>query len=307
MASPLTISVIIPTYNGAHKILNVLRALENQSRMPEEIIVVIDGSTDGTADLIRSHHFDLPSLRIVEQANGGRAQVRNRGAQEAKSELLVFFDDDMIPDNDCVRMHFEHHQKHMVPGILTGGLKEPIRDEFSGFKSWLNDKWTGPLLDLGDAPMSDDNFYITAGNFSILASLFSQMHGFDQRLTDSEDFDLATRAMKKGVSLYFGLNAWAYHNESMNCRQYIRRIRQYTISHNHLSATKPDLYKEGNRYKSTAPTGLKGVVFRLFCTNMWISSIDRNFWTWLPKSARYKLYDVIVTANGSFFPEKVAL
>src|SRR6187397_1060160 len=97
MADKMSTSVIIPTYNGAHKVVNVLRALEQQTHLPDEVVVVIDGSTDNTAELLRTNTFKLPSLRIIEQPNGGRAQVRNRGAKEASQDLLIFFDDDMRP------------------------------------------------------------------------------------------------------------------------------------------------------------------------------------------------------------------
>src|SRR5262245_26527586 len=106
----MTVSVIVPTYNGAHKILSLLRALEKQTRLPEEVIVVIDGSTDGTSDLLRQNTFALPGLRIIEQLNGGRSKVRNRGAKEAKSELLIFFDDDTVPTEACIEHHLLHHE-----------------------------------------------------------------------------------------------------------------------------------------------------------------------------------------------------
>ncbi|MEZ5037033.1 MAG: glycosyltransferase [Chitinophagales bacterium] len=50
----LVISVIIPTYNGAHKIVNALESIEKQSVAPDEVIVVADGSTDNTIDILKS-------------------------------------------------------------------------------------------------------------------------------------------------------------------------------------------------------------------------------------------------------------
>ena len=76
-AHNVTVSVIIPTYNGAHKILNVLKALEQQSYCDFETLVVIDGSTDNTADVVSNATLNLTSLRIVQQKNKGRVAVRN--------------------------------------------------------------------------------------------------------------------------------------------------------------------------------------------------------------------------------------
>jgi glycosyltransferase involved in cell wall biosynthesis len=84
-----SISVVVPTYNGAHKVQNALRALSQQSLLPNEIIVVIDGSTDQTGEkihweFIKSGQFQALAqvLCIIEQPNGGRAASRNRGAKE---------------------------------------------------------------------------------------------------------------------------------------------------------------------------------------------------------------------------------
>ena len=305
----MKVSVVIPTYNGAHKILNVLRSLEKQTVKPDEVLVVIDGSTDDTAALLSIQKYNFPDFRIIEQENGGRAKVRNRGAHEASGDLLIFLDDDMIASSECVSCHIYHH-KHHEQSILTGGLREPEgpeRDDFSGFKSWLNDKWSLPLRELDNSPMSSQNYFINAANCSILKNLFNRIKGFDERLNDAEDYDLATRALLVEIPLYFSNKAWAYHNESVTCRQYIKRLRQYAEVQDQLSLIKPDLYVENHKYKVIVPDGIKGTLFRSFCYNYWINSIDQNIWLWLPKKIRYKLYDLVITANGSFYPGRVKL
>lgn len=305
----MKVSVIIPTYNGAHKIMNALRSLEKQTVKPDEVLVVIDGSTDGTAVLLSEEKFNLPDFRIIEQENRGRAKVRNKGAHEASGNLLIFLDDDMIASTECISYHVHHH-KHYEQSILTGGLREPEgpdRDDFSGFKSWLNEKWSLPLIELGNKPMSSENYFITAGNCSIGKDLFNSLKGFDEILNDAEDYDLATRALLVEIPLYFSNKAWAYHNESITCRQYIKRLRQYAEVQDQLSLIKPELYGKNHKYKVIVPNGIKGALFRSFCHNYWINGIDQNLLFWLPKKIRYKLYDLVITANGSFYPGKVKL
>lgn len=89
-----SISVVIPTYNRADMIGETLTALRRQTLPPDEIIVVDDGSTDGTAEIIRSLDSEII---VIRQDNAGPAVARNRGLQKAKGELIQFFDSDDLP------------------------------------------------------------------------------------------------------------------------------------------------------------------------------------------------------------------
>ncbi|MCA9433091.1 MAG: glycosyltransferase family 2 protein, partial [Candidatus Omnitrophica bacterium] len=96
----LKASVIIPMYNAASDIPNLLEALAAQTVIPEEVILVDDGSTDGSVDTAeewRGNHPDYP-LRILKQENRGPAKARNYGADESVGEILIFTDSDCLPD-----------------------------------------------------------------------------------------------------------------------------------------------------------------------------------------------------------------
>lgn len=111
MSANNSISVIIPAYNRAELIAETLRSLLNQTTPGKEIIVVDDGSTDGTAEVVErefsstiqtSSGFSAvrPSLRIIRQQNAGPGAARNRGLSEATGEFIHFFDsDDIAPPN----------------------------------------------------------------------------------------------------------------------------------------------------------------------------------------------------------------
>jgi len=85
-------SIIIPTYNRAHLIANTIQSVLNQSYPHFEIIVVDDGSTDNTEDIIAS--FDSPKIRYIKIKNSERGYARNYGAKQAKGEWLYFLDSD---------------------------------------------------------------------------------------------------------------------------------------------------------------------------------------------------------------------
>ena len=89
-----TVSVIIPTYNRGSNIERTLDSVLAQTLAPSEILVVDDGSTDGTADWIEAHYGE--KVRVIRQQNQGVAAARNRGLKEAKGEYVAFLDHDDI-------------------------------------------------------------------------------------------------------------------------------------------------------------------------------------------------------------------
>ena len=87
-------SVVVPTYNRAARIGYCLDALRSQdSSVAFEVIVVNDGSTDDTLQIIKKYQ----GIRVISQANAGPAAARNRGVQEASGEIVLFTDDDCEP------------------------------------------------------------------------------------------------------------------------------------------------------------------------------------------------------------------
>lgn len=304
----MTISVLIPTYNGAGKIMNLLHCLGKQTLLPDEIIVLIDGSKDGTEELIADGDFSLKArTKVLWQPNGGRAKVRNAAAAHASSDLLIFFDDDMLPLPDCIKQHHDWQLTH-EKAFVTGGLEEPVDETTSDilrYKASLSRKWNKELEGHPDGLLEGDSAFFTAANFSVPAGLFRELNGFDERLNDAEDYELCVRAQRAGVRFYFLPDAFAWHNDPLTCSTYILRLRQYAQAHRKLQSLMPELPV---RYKQPVPQGLKKMFFKLFLNRFWIRSVDNGFWTrLLPHSLRYRLYDYVITANGVYFPDKVSL
>lgn len=92
------ISVIIPLYNKVHTIARTLETVFQQTYTDYEIVIVDDGSTDGSADVVRS--IDDSRIRLISQANAGVSAARNRGIEEAQGEFVAFLDadDEWKPD-----------------------------------------------------------------------------------------------------------------------------------------------------------------------------------------------------------------
>lgn len=90
MNQPTRVSVVIPAFNAERFLDDALASVANQSRPAFEVIVVDDGSTDGTLGLLRAH----PGVRVFSQANAGPAAARNTGVAHARGELIAFLDAD---------------------------------------------------------------------------------------------------------------------------------------------------------------------------------------------------------------------
>lgn len=310
MPGDISISVIIPTYNGAHKVVNALESLCRQTIAPDEVLVVIDGSTDNTREAIAQLPVKPAGLKVIEQANQGRAGVRNTGARNAQHELLLFLDDDMMVPEGFVAAHIAHHRK--FPGSLVSGRLDQVmpdqaqQTEFDIFEQWQNGRWNKEVTAHAADEVLLDTAYITANNFSISRKDFMELGLFDDRLKDAEDYDLAVRAKLAGKALYLSNACWAWHNDftGKNFMSYLKRLREYNKSQWALIRLKPELHGDpavNPRYPAV-PVGVKAWFFKFFVNGYFIRTLERGTWRFLPVAARCKLYDFILTANGVYFP-----
>ena len=284
----MTVSIIIPTYNGSNKICNILHSLEKQTVKPDEIIVVVDGSTDNTMEVLTKTVFNLPQLKIIEQSNKGRVAVRNRGASEAGGEILIFLDDDMIAYPNLVEEHINFHTHHAA-SVCVGILipNDTITEtDYGRYRVWLNDQWN-KQIDLTEDIVLLEYPYICAANFSLHKTQFINIGCFDERL--------------KSIVI---------NNDSdaiLNCTNTIKRQRQYKFYHQKLIEIKPEIHKGGIR-EVVLPNIFKTFIYKsIFCNQWMIDAVDKERLLFLPEKIRFKIYDAVVTANGVLFPNIVKL
>ncbi|MGZ7079735.1 MAG: glycosyltransferase family 2 protein, partial [Thermoanaerobaculia bacterium] len=106
---PPYFSVVIPTYNRLNMLREVLRALGDQADAPEfEVIVVDDGSKDGTGATLEAHRPSYP-FTFRSQANGGPGRARNHGVTLATGRFVVFIGDDTVPERNFLAEHARVH------------------------------------------------------------------------------------------------------------------------------------------------------------------------------------------------------
>jgi glycosyltransferase involved in cell wall biosynthesis len=299
------VSVIIPSFLGAHKLPNVLEALARQTYTDFEVIVVLDGSADHSLEVLSSLK-PLLALNVQDFPNQSRSITRNRGAKAAKGDLLIFFDDDMRPVPGCVAAHVKQHQIYK-DSVCGGAQLEEIaamQSDFQHYKAYLSRKWTQPLYQCQE-PLSRDRLFLTAANFSIPARLFRQLVGFDERLTDAEDFDLAVRAYLQKIPIFFNAQALAWHDDFVTPRSYTKRLRQYKEAHAALYQLKPEIYREFNQYEYRPVKGVKKLLYMIAANPLIIRLFESEKFKSLPRNLRFKLYDIVTTSLAVHFPDRV--
>ncbi|MEZ4681174.1 MAG: glycosyltransferase family A protein [Caldilineaceae bacterium] len=148
------VSVVLPTYNRQAQLQQVLVGLEQQSYplTDFEVIVVSDGSTDGTNEYLQTFAKETPlDLTVVIQTNQGPAAARNNGVQAAKGELVLFIDDDVVPVPQLIEAHMATHQRYPGEVVVMGPMLTPT--EFD-MKPWV--RWEQAMLDKQYATITAD-------------------------------------------------------------------------------------------------------------------------------------------------------
>src|SRR5689334_5243212 len=113
------VSVVIPTHNRLEVLAEVLQALESQQGAPPfEVVVVDDGSTDGTGDWLRNRTFRL-NLLVLSQENRGPAAARNTGVAVASGRWVAFLGDDTVPSPGWLAVHRAAHRRHGEGNLLA--------------------------------------------------------------------------------------------------------------------------------------------------------------------------------------------
>lgn len=124
------VSLIVPVYNISEYLPVCVKSLQNQTAPDLEIILVDDGSTDGSGDLCDAYAREDSRIRVIHKANGGLSDARNAGMDAAKGEWLLFVDgDDYLvpdaveqllsyaePDTDFVQFHYQETDGTWLPG-----------------------------------------------------------------------------------------------------------------------------------------------------------------------------------------------
>jgi glycosyltransferase involved in cell wall biosynthesis len=198
---PPELSVVIPTHNRGEFLRECLDSFRRQSAPAGtfEVVVVIDGSTDGTAEMLADF---APSfeLSVLTQAQAGASAARNAGADSARGRVLLFVDDDMTASSSLVSAHLAaHHMQEEIAGVgVIARRIPPAADRFALLRAEASRSHYEHLL---MRPLSYLDCY--GGNCSVSHSLFAEVEGFSVDLPVLNDLEFAYRLREAGARFVF--------------------------------------------------------------------------------------------------------
>jgi len=244
-------SIVIPALNLRHSIEALLHCLEGQefSKDRFECLIVDDGSTDGTTDILASHSSSLNLRVLFNRVNKGRAQARNIGWMQARGEMVLFLDGDMLPEPAWLRDYDEAIAHHADWDVVSGGrycislshegnLRRNLAQLINADPETLltNDlpadfRALAAKATLGQYPSGLSNqlerqlrdvcrlypesmicgYSLVTSNVAIRREKLRKVGGFDSFLRRAEDTDLGLRLWDAGCRFGFADGARAYH------------------------------------------------------------------------------------------------
>ena len=198
---PPELSVVIPTHDRRDLLRACLCSFEHQSASVEtfEVVVAIDGSSDGTAEMLAAYAppFDVS---VLTQAQAGAAAARNAGAQAARGRVLLFVDDDVTASPSLVAAHLAAQRNE--DGVVGVGVIESRiprgADRFAQLRAEASHEH---YEHLPKRPLTHLDCF--GGNFSVSRSLFEAVNGFSVEFAMLNDYEFAYRLHKAGARFVF--------------------------------------------------------------------------------------------------------
>ncbi len=207
-----SVAIIIPTRNRHELLERCLRRLVPDLGAQSNCSIIV--SDDGDSSITRQAMArELAIVQVVQGPQRGPSANRNCGAAHAEAELLVFLDDDCIPDRNLIAIYRDAAMRNPAVGVFEGRISA-----------------TGKAAGFADAiPANETGGYLWSCNFAIRRDLFVKVNGFDERypFAAMEDVDLHLR-VKKHSEVLFLPNARVWHEPEP-------RLGWHIVQHHSLS------------------------------------------------------------------------
>jgi len=221
-----SLSLIVPTHNRRDLLARLLTGIERQyGRGTEfEVVIAVDGSTDGTDEMLAGLRTAFP-LRVVSHGHGGAAAARNAAIAAASGDVLLFVDDDVIPQDGLLERHLRVHSQD--PLAAVAGRMAPPPDH--ALPVWL--AWEAAVIErhyarieAGLVAPSWREFWTS--NASVRREHALAVGGFDKRFKREEDVDFGYRLSTLGLRFYFLPDAVIHHIPDKTLEFWLHQLRE---------------------------------------------------------------------------------
>lgn len=243
-----TISVVVCTYNGKRTIRDCMEGLKRVDYPNFEVIVVNDGSTDGTEEIPKEYGF-----KVISIPNGGLSNARNVGMRAAKGEIVAYIDDDAIPDPQWLTYLAVTFQSTNHAGV--GGPNIPPVDD-GAIAECVANAPGGPIHVLLTDTEAE---HIPGCNMAFRKSALEAIGGFDTQFRIAgDDVDLCWRIQKQGWTLGFNPAAMVWHHRRNSVKNYWKQQLNYGKAEGFLERKWPEKYNAAGHVPWAGRLYLKG-------------------------------------------------
>lgn len=219
-------SIVIPTYNRLDVLPEVLDALESQQNAPPfELVLVDDGSSDGTGDWLEKREFRVPAT-VLRQENQGPAMARNRGVETARGERIGFLGDDTVPSPGWLAAHAAAAARYPDEPLLAviGYTGWHPRMRLNPFLRYINEHGLQFGYALIENPANVPFNFLYTSNLTLPRQALLD-DPFDLRFPYAawEDIELAYRLKKRGLRLVYEATATVAHDHPTRIARFMAR------------------------------------------------------------------------------------
>jgi GT2 family glycosyltransferase len=278
------VAVVVPTSGHRDSMGRLLEGMTRQTLPPEsfEVLVVLDGATDGTAEFVKNFWCSF-RLVAVTQARRGRAAACNAGIRRAASPLVLILDDDMEPDNKLLEAHLAAHAT-APPRAVMGAVPVALGSASRPLERWVAHRFAEHHDRLRDnARFHLRDFY--SGNTSIPRAGLIEVGGFDEHFAEygHEDLELFVRLRRAGLGVAFEPDAVAHQTYAKTFADFAADMRaagrtavQLSRKHPEVAAeviefrggpkawtVSRDLWLRASRHTERAPASITGLAAAL--------------------------------------------
>ena len=232
-------SFIIPVYNRPEELQELLESIMRQSLGDYEVIVVEDGSTRTSEEVIQRFVPQIYSLYYYQIPNGGPSRARNIGASYAKGDYIIILDSDVVLPEGYLRAV----DKALSSGDIDAfGGPDTASEDFTPIQKAINYAMTSTLTTGGIRGGSADameQFKPRSFNLGCRRTLFLQLGGFDVGMRFGEDIDLSLRLQEAGARTVLIPEAYVYHKRRVDLRRFFKQVHNSGIARIHLETRHP--------------------------------------------------------------------
>jgi glycosyltransferase involved in cell wall biosynthesis len=238
------LSIVIPTFGNYAGLARVLDGCESQTTSAGsfEVLVVIDSGDPNPGAAEQAIAGRSPAIRALRADSPGASANRNAGWRAARSPLVLFIDNDTVPQPQLVAEHLAWHRREPVDEVAVLGHVRWARGiDVTPFMHWLDHGMQFDYPNIDGIEAGWGRFY--SANISVKRALLQRLGGFDaERLPYGyEDLDLAYRASGQGLRVLYNRRAIVEHERTYDLEFFKRRVRRIALAEHEFVRKHPEL------------------------------------------------------------------